>query len=88
MARRTIGQMDCFDLNGGGNWCRYAERLEQYFIANGIQEYTKKVAVLLCVMGEKPYELVHNLLAPAKPASKEYQEIVDAMTEIYSRNLL
>ena len=81
MARRTIGQMDPFDLDGGGNWCRYAERLEQYFIANGIQEDTKKVAVLLCVMGEKPYELVHNLLAPAKPASKKYQEIVDAMTE-------
>jgi len=32
-------------------------------------------------MGEKPYELVHNLLAPAKPLSKKYQEIVDVMTE-------
>jgi len=32
-------------------------------------------------MGEKPYELVHNLLAPAKPSSKKYQEIVDTMTE-------
>ena len=81
MARRTIGQMDPFDLDGGGNWCRYAERLEQYFVANGIQEDAKKVAVLLCVMGEKSYELVHNLLAPAKPSSKKYQEIVDALTE-------
>ena len=81
MTQRTIGQMDPFDLDGGGNWCRYAERLEQYFIANGIQEDTKKVVVLLCVMGEKPYELVHNLLAPAKRASKKYQEIVDTMTE-------
>ena len=41
----------------------------------------KNVAVLLCVMGEKPYELVHNLLAPAKPASKKYQDIMDAMTD-------
>ena len=73
--------MDPFDLDGGGNWCRYAEQLEQYFVANGIQEDAKKVAVLLCVMGEKPYELVHNLLAPAKPSSKKYQEIVDALTE-------
>lgn len=64
--------MDTFDLNDGGNWCRYMERLEQYFIANGIQDDAKKVAVLLCVMGEKPYELVHNLLAPTKPASKRY----------------
>ena len=82
MAQHTIGhQMDPFDLDGGGNWCRYSERLEQYFVANGIQEDTKKVAVLLCMMGEKPYELVHNLLAPAKLSSKKYQKIVDAMTE-------
>ena len=32
-------------------------------------------------MGEKPYEFVHDLLTPAKLASKKYQEIVDAMTE-------
>ena len=32
-------------------------------------------------MGEKLYELVHNLFAPTKPSSKKYQEIVDAMTE-------
>ena len=50
----------------------YAERLEQYFVANGIQDDTNKVAVLLCVMGEKQYELAHNLLAPAKPTSKNY----------------
>ena len=62
MAQHTIRQMDPFDLDGGGNWCRYAKRLEQYFIVNGIQEDTIKIAVLLCLMGEKPYELVHNLL--------------------------
>ena len=75
--------MDPFDFNSGGNWYRYAKQLEQYFVVNGIQEDTKKVAVLLCVMGEKPYELAHkhNLLAPAKPESKKYQQIVDAMTE-------
>ena len=32
-----------FDLDGGENWCRYAEQLEQYFVANGIQEDTKKL---------------------------------------------
>jgi len=48
------------------------EQLERYFVANGIQEDAKKVAVILCVMGEKPYELVHNLLASAKPPSKKY----------------
>ena len=73
--------MGPFNLDGGGNLCRYAERSEQHFAENEIQEDTNKVAVLLCMMGEKPNELVHNLLAPAKLVSKKYQEIVGAMTE-------
>ena len=64
------------------------EQLEQYFVANGTQEDTKQAAALVCVMGEKPYKLVHNLLSTAKVASKKYQEIMDAMTNIYSQNLL
>jgi len=74
-----IGQMNAFDLDGGGNWSRYVERLEQYFVANGIEDDPKQVAVLLCVMGEKPYELLHNLLAPTKPATKKFKELVEAM---------
>ena len=81
MPQCTIGKMDPFDLSSGGNWCRYAEQLEQYFVANGTQEDTKQAPTLVCVMGEKPYKLVHNLLAPAKMASKKYKEIVDAMTK-------
>jgi len=34
------------------------------------------VAVLLTVIGSKPYELLHSLLAPEAPASKKYDELV------------
>lgn len=37
-----IGQINAFDLDGGGNWSRYVERLEQYFVANGIEDNAKK----------------------------------------------
>ena len=84
MAQCTIGQVDHFNLK----LVLICQQLEQYFVENGIQENTKKVAVLQCVIGEKPYELVHNLLAPAKPASKKYQEIVDAITEHLQPKLL
>ena len=36
------------------NWPVYPERLEQFFLANGI-ENEKKVAVLLTIIGTKPY---------------------------------
>lgn len=50
--------------------------MEQSFIANNITDNTKKVAVLLTVIGAKAYELLHNLLAPDTPASKKYDEVV------------
>ena len=62
-----------FDFDSGGNWCKDAERLEQYFAANGIQGDTKKFCFTVHV-GKKRYELVHNLLTPAKLASKKYQD--------------
>ncbi len=38
------GRMKAFD-GRAESWVEYAERLEQYFIANGITEATKKRAV-------------------------------------------
>ena len=57
----------------------YAEQVEQFFIANGIEDNKKKVATLLTVIGDKAYSLLCNLLAPTKPAEKTYGELVDVM---------
>ena len=77
----TIGQMDTLTSMvqeiGVDMW----NHLNNIFVVNSIQDDVNKVAILLCAMREKPYELVHNLLAPVKPASRRYQDILDAMTE-------
>jgi len=39
----------------------------------------KKVAVLLTVIGLKAYTLLQNIMAPKKPATKEYDAIVEAL---------
>ena len=62
MPQCAIGKMDPFDLSSGGNWCRYAEQLEQYFVANGTQEDTKQAAALVCVMGGSHINLYIILL--------------------------
>ena len=71
-----LGHIEQFDLSD--DWTFYTERLGQFFVANDITDDPKKVAVLLTVIGSKPYELLHNLLAPEAPALKKYEELVAA----------
>ena len=81
MAKGVVGQMEPFDCEQNESWPTYIERLEQYFIANDITSATKKVAVLLTVVGPKTYGLIRDLLAPEKPADKAYTEIVAVMKQ-------
>jgi len=60
------------------DWSSYVERLESFFLANEVKD-EKKVAVLLTVIGTKAYNLLRNVITPAKPAKKSYQQLVDAM---------
>ena len=73
----TLGTMDPFDPDFD-NWSAYTERLEQFFVANDIAE-GKRRAVLLTVIGTKAYTLLRNILAPEKPATKDYSQLVEAM---------
>ena len=41
-------------------------------------------AVLVSVVGPVMYKLLRNLLAPAKPGEKTYDELVETLSEHYS----
>ena len=69
-----LGHVEPFNVQTD-DWSLYTERLSQYFVANDITEDKKKVAVLLTVMGNKAYELLHSLLAPVVPSTKKYDEL-------------
>ena len=71
------GQVSTFD--NGDDWTQYIERLDYYFVANGIEDATKRRAILLSVVGANTYRLIRNLVAPAKPDDKTYKELVDLM---------
>ena len=57
------------------DWEQCIERLEQFFITNGI---TKTIRSGCISNGDRytDYALLGNLLAPAKPATKRYAELV------------
>ena len=51
------------------DWKCYAERLQLYFTANDVDDATKQRAILLSQCGSSMYQLIRNLLTPAKPMS-------------------
>jgi len=57
------------------------ERLRHFFEANGINDGDRKRSVLLAVIGPPAYKLLCNLVSPAKPGDKSYEELVHVMTE-------
>ena len=60
----------------------YLERVSLYFTANDVQE-DKKVAVLLSSIGAPTYSLLSDLVAPATPSSKSFENISEALRNHY-----
>ena len=60
-------------------WVKYEEQLKGYFEANEITDTGKQRATLLSVCGAACYTLIRNLVYPAKPVEKTFQELCDAM---------
>lgn len=56
MSSKTIGHVEHFQP-GVDDWEQYEERLQQYFVANGINDEDKKWAILLTVVGSMTYGL-------------------------------
>ena len=65
------GTIEEFD-SATEDWTAYSERLEQYFVANDVDDAAKKRAILLSVCGASTYKLIRSLVAPDKPTDKSY----------------
>ncbi|KAK3698678.1 hypothetical protein RRG08_046180 [Elysia crispata] len=66
-------KVDFYDSNVE-TFQNYAERLEQYFIANDVAE-EKRAATLLSCIGAKTYQLLRSLTTPDLPSTKSYDEL-------------
>lgn len=62
------------------DWPSYIERLESYFLANGIEE-AKRAAAVLSVMGASTYGILKNLSTPVKPSTMTYVQIVKKLSD-------
>ena len=77
-----IGKIGHFDPERD-NWSQYCERLELYFIANGVTDTERKKAIFLTVIGPPTYNLVSSLVAPAKPVDKTLAQLMDVAKKHY-----
>ena len=66
------------------SWTQYVERLEQYFLANEVEDVAKRRAIPLSVCGSKAYALARDLLQPAKPAETTFKTIVNTLEKHFS----
>lgn len=66
-------------------WSRWVDRLEMAFQLFEISE-SRKLALLLHYMGPESYDVVADALAPAKPLSRSFGEIVKLLENHYSPN--
>ena len=57
--------------------------MEHFFLANGIDSEEKKraVFVFLSVVGAATYKTLRNIVSPAKPGEKSYDELVKALSK-------
>ena len=80
MATRLVGALAPFEPSKM-QWTSYAERIEEFLVANSVDNARKKVAILLSSIGDATYELLGDLCAPDKPNTKTFEELVEKLTE-------
>ncbi|XP_061709740.1 uncharacterized protein LOC133526929 [Cydia pomonella] len=73
------GKFSEFDVKTG-NWTLYCDRLDMYFLANGVTD-DLKLATLIANVGESAYELIVNLCSPDKPSTLTYAKVVSLVKE-------
>ncbi|XP_041473613.1 uncharacterized protein K02A2.6-like [Lytechinus variegatus] len=75
----SVGAIGPFDPQQE-DWSSYSERLEQYFIINNIGG-DMRVPALISLIGGETYKLLRKLTAPAKPAEKSFQQLIDILQQ-------
>ena len=78
----TFGTIESFNPSIE-EWNAYSERFEQYMIANNIKDEKKMVATFVTTISSKTYNVLRDLLAPAKPSEVKLKVLVKTLRDHY-----
>ena len=73
-----VGQLLPHDA-GKSTWAEWIEVLENFVELNEITDEAQKRAFLITSCGMPTYQLMRNLVQPAKPKDKTFKELVEAV---------
>ena len=79
MATHFHGSLSTFDATQE-DWVEYAECLQHYFFAMGIDKEDVQHAILLTNVGPSTYRLAKTLSLPKKPTDYTFAELVQMVT--------
>lgn len=82
----NVGSISEFKA-GIDNWDEYKERLDQYFLANGIPA-NRQVCVLLTVIGAASYSVLRDLCDPELPSVKEYAVLAKLLHDQFAPKIM
>ncbi len=77
---RLVGALGPFNPSKM-QWTSYTERMEEYLLANGVEDDRKKVAIMLSTIGDAAYDLLCDLYDPEKPNMKTFAQLVEKLKE-------
>ena len=66
------------------DWPTYIERLQHYFIANDVEEESKKRSILLTVCGATTYKLIRSLAPAGNLDATSYGDMVKLVKDHYN----
>ena len=66
------------------DWHLYAQRFEHFLLANGITDDSKRLHLLLALIGNATFKLLANLVAPQKPGELSYNKICEQLEKHFS----
>ena len=75
----SFGKLEEFNPTSGDDWIQYVERMEFYFLSNGVTETDKQRAILLSSIVARAYKILRNLISPSTPMEKSFKQLVEVM---------
>ena len=76
----TVGQFN----PKAEKWDFYVERLQEFYVANGIDDAARKRAILNSTVGADTFKLIRDLLSPTEPKDATFDNIVDKLAKHYT----
>lgn len=77
----VIGIIPIF-YSKNSDWLVYAEKLEQFVVANDISEEKKKAILLMSIL-QSDYKILRDVCHPILPKDKSFSQLIEVLNRLF-----